>query len=237
MSPSLGVHQAPKQESRKHLPTAEPLPVRSSFPKQVTLAEQSGPTCVQAEAHQLGEKEPGGMADPPQPPWKFWLRVGSAAVGVGVGWLMFPVWWVSTLFFSHGTDVYNYWCRCLVYGNTAAGLWALFSSLPAGLVLYQHLRFKSASLAQTLPPSRLIVLRNVALVCSLVSGVATVAYPVTAIVNGQPMKPYSDSYVITGVWAFMSFKWSVGLAYFRYMNPNFQTPNVTFPAIITAQDC
>ena len=76
-----------------------------------------------------------------------------------------------------------------------------------------------------------------ALVCSLVSGVATVAYPVTAIVNGQPMKPYSDSYVITGVWAFMSFKWSVGLAYFRYMNPNFQTPNVTFPAIITAQDC
>ena len=43
------------------------------------------------------------------------------------------------------------------------------------------------------------------------------AYPVTAVVNGQPMKPYSDSYVITGVWAFMSFKWSVGLAYFRYI--------------------
>merc|ERR1712032_1682678 len=64
------------------------------------------------QAHQMGEKkEPGGMADPPQPPWKFWLRVGSAAVGVGVGWLMFPVW-------------------CLLYGNTAAGLWALFSSLP-----------------------------------------------------------------------------------------------------------
>ena len=104
-----------------------------------------------------------------------------------------------------------------MYGNTAAGLWALFSSLPAGLVLYQHLRFKSASLAQTLPPSRLVILRNVALLCSLVSGVATVAYPVTAIVNGQPMKPYSDSYVITGVWAFMSFKWSVGLAYFRYI--------------------
>ena len=113
--------------------------------------------------------------------------------------------------------MFTYRCRCLVYGNTAAGLWALFSSLPAGLVLYQHLRFKSASLAQTLPPSRLIALRNVALVCSLVSGVATVAYPVTAIVNGQPMKPYSDSYVITGVWAFMSFKWSVGLAYFRYI--------------------
>ena len=39
--------------------------------------------------------EPGvvrRMADSPQPPWKFWLRVGSAAVGVGVGWLMFPVW-------------------------------------------------------------------------------------------------------------------------------------------------
>merc|ERR1711872_406279 len=116
------------------------------------------------------EKDSKGMADSPQPPWKYWLRVGSAAVGVGVGLLMFPVW-------------------CLVYGNTAAGLWALFSSLPAGLVLYQHLRFKNASLAQTLPPSRLIVLRNVALVCSLVSGVATVAYPVTAIVNGQPMKP------------------------------------------------
>ena len=112
--------------------------------------------------------------------------------------------------------------RCLAYGNTAAGLWALFSSLPAGLVLYQHLRFKSASLAQTLPPSRLVILRNVALLCSLVSGVATVAYPVTAIVNGQPMKPYSDSYVITGVWAFMSFKWSVGLAYFRYICPHFQ---------------
>ena len=104
-----------------------------------------------------------------------------------------------------------------MYGNTAAGLWALFSSLPAGIVLYQHLRFKSALLAQTLPPSRLFILRNVALVCSLVSGVATVAYPVTAVVNGQPMKPYSDSYVITGVWAFMSFKWSVGLAYFRYI--------------------
>merc|ERR1712083_745331 len=155
-------------------------------------------------------KEPGGMADPPQPPWKYWLRGGSAAVGVGVGWLMFPVW-------------------CLLYGNTAAGLWALFSSLPAGLVLYQHLRFKNATLAQTLPPSRLITLRNVALVCSLVSGVATVAYPVTAVVNGQPMKPYSDSYVITGVWAFMSFKWCVGLAYFRYM-PHFQnnTTNIEF---------
>merc|ERR1712113_913018 len=49
--------------------------------------------------------------------------------------MMFPVW-------------------CLVYGNTSAGLWALFSSLPAGIVLYQHLRFKSASLAQTFPPSK-----------------------------------------------------------------------------------
>ena len=137
--------------------------------------------------------------------------------------------------------LFTFRSRCLAYGNTAAGLWALFSSLPAGLVLYQHLRFKSASLAQTLPPSRLVILRNVALLCSLVSGVATVAYPVTAIVNGQPMKPYSDSYVITGVWAFMSFKWSVGLAYFRYICPHFQnntkTLNVTFSAIITVQDC
>ena len=49
------------------------------------------------------KKEPGGMADPPQPPWKFWLRVGSAAVGVGVGWLMFPVWSVSTYFFAFPT--------------------------------------------------------------------------------------------------------------------------------------
>merc|ERR1712241_633186 len=105
--------------------------------------------------------ESTGMADSPQPPWKYWLRVVSAAVGVGVGLMMFPVW-------------------CLVYGNTSAGLLALFSSLPAGIVLYQHLRFKSASLAQTLPPSRLFILRNVALLCSLVSGVATVAYPVTA---------------------------------------------------------
>ena len=119
------------------------------------------------------------------------------------------------------STMFTYCSRCLLYGNTAAGLWALFSSLPAGLVLYQHLRFKSASLAHTLPPSRLITLRNVALVCSLVSGVATVAYPVTAAVNGQPMKPYSDSYVITGVWAFMSFKWCIGLAYFRY-SPHFQ---------------
>ena len=72
----------------------------SSLPKQVTLAEWSY-LCVQAQAHQLAEeKEPGGMADPPQPPWKYWLRVGSAAVGVGVGWLMFPVWSVSTSFFT-----------------------------------------------------------------------------------------------------------------------------------------
>ena len=105
--------------------------------------------------------------------------------------------------------------RCLVYGNTSAGLWALFSSLPAGIVLYQHLRFKKAALAQTLPPSRLLLLRNIALVCSLVTGVATVVYPATAAVQGQPLRPYSDSYVITGVWAFMSFKWSAGLAYFR----------------------
>ena len=134
---------------------------------------------------------------------------------------MFPVWYVSTSIclaiqslISQSLTL-TYHSRCLLYGNTAAGLWALFSSLPAGLVLYQHLRFKNATLAHTLPPSRLMTLRNVALVCSLVSGVATVAYPVTAIVNGQPMKPYSDSYVITGVWAFMSFKWCVGLAYFR----------------------
>ena len=38
------------------------------------------------------EKESRGMADSPQPPWKYWLRVGSAAVGVGVGLMMFPVW-------------------------------------------------------------------------------------------------------------------------------------------------
>ena len=45
--------------------------------------------------------QPGGMADPqPKPPWKFWLKVGSAAFGVsvGIGWLIFPVLWVLTLF-------------------------------------------------------------------------------------------------------------------------------------------
>ena len=99
MSLSYGTEEAAKQDSsRKELPSAEPLPVMSSLPKQVTLAEWSGPTCV---PHQLAEKkEPGGMADPPQPPWKYWLRVGSAAVGVGVGWLMFPVWSVATSFFT-----------------------------------------------------------------------------------------------------------------------------------------
>ena len=38
------------------------------------------------------EEESRGMADSPQPPWKYWLRVGSAAVGIGVGLMMFPVW-------------------------------------------------------------------------------------------------------------------------------------------------
>ena len=47
MSLSYGTHQTAKQDSsRKELPSAEPLPVMSSLPKQVTLAEWSGPTCV-----------------------------------------------------------------------------------------------------------------------------------------------------------------------------------------------
>ena len=70
------------------------------------IEEQSGPTCVPQVQDQLAVGKPDNlepgvvrrMADSPQPPWKFWLRVGSAAVGVGVGWLMFPVWSVSTCF-------------------------------------------------------------------------------------------------------------------------------------------
>merc|ERR1719150_338502 len=183
-----GADQAPYQGSVIKPKLADPPSAKSSSPQQAPEQLVTKPE---------KEKEFRGMADFPQPPWKYWLRVGSAAVGVGVGLMMFPVW-------------------CLVYGNTSAGLWALFSSLPAGIVLYQHLRFKKAALAQTLPPSRLLLLRNIALVCSLLTGVATVVYPATAAVQGQPLRPYSDSYVITGVWAFMSFKWSAGLAYFSH---------------------
>ena len=91
MSKSSGAHQDFKQDSVKQPPTGKPLPPRSSLSKQVTLEEQSGPTCVPQVQDQLAvgkpdNLEPGGrrMADSPQPPWKFWLRVGSAAVGVGV---------------------------------------------------------------------------------------------------------------------------------------------------------
>ena len=108
MSKSSGARQDFKQDSVKQPPTGKPLPPRSSLSKQVTLEEQSGPTCVPQVHDQLAVGKPDNlepgvvrrMADSPQPPWKFWLRVGSAAVGVGVGWLMFPVWSVSTCFLS-----------------------------------------------------------------------------------------------------------------------------------------
>ena len=94
----------------------------SSLPKQVTFKLlQSGPTCV---SHQLAEeKEPaGGMADPPQPPWKFWLRVGSAAVGVAVGWLMFPVWSVLTSFFGFSVYPITPGVCCMAAQLQACGL-------------------------------------------------------------------------------------------------------------------
>merc|ERR1711962_196500 len=131
------------------------------------------------------------------PSWHSYLRLGSAGLGVILGILMFPVW-------------------ILHYGNTAAGLWALLSSLPSAIVLHMHLLHRKGRLAQKYPVARLSILRSTSLVLVLLSLVVTLYYIATAVNTHQAIHPISDSYMIAGVWSFMSFKWFTGLAYFSH---------------------
>eukprot|EP00088_Acartia_fossae_P016373 TRINITY_DN19156_c0_g1_i1.p1 TRINITY_DN19156_c0_g1~~TRINITY_DN19156_c0_g1_i1.p1 ORF type:complete len:152 (+),score=10.94 TRINITY_DN19156_c0_g1_i1:50-505(+) len=102
------------------------------------------------------------------------------------------------------------------FGNYHAGLWALLSCALASIVLHQHLLYRNLQLQEWHTEHSLAALRNLGILTGLASSVASIYYVYTAVSEHQPTYPIRDSYLLGGVWAFMTFKWSVGTIYYSH---------------------
>jgi len=107
-----------------------------------------------------------------------------------------------------------------VYGNIHAGSWALLSGVFATFVFHLHLLYKNHRLAEWHTVTSLTANRNLGILTLMGSLAATCYYWYTAVSQHQPMYPISESYMIAGVWAFMTVKWSAGLTYFGHKYNN-----------------
>jgi hypothetical protein len=100
------------------------------------------------------------------------------------------------------------------YQNIEAGIWALVSAAFSAMVFHLYLLYRNFRLETWHTPHSLLSLRNLAILGFLASISATVYYFYTAASQHEPVYPISDSHLIRGVWAFMTLKWSVALAYY-----------------------
>jgi cation transport ATPase len=106
-----------------------------------------------------------------------------------------------------------------LYGNIHAGLWALASSILSSIVLHLHLLYRNQRLNSWHTLHSLAANRNLGVLALLGSLGAMVYYFYTAVSEHQEVYPIKDSWLIAGVWAFMSVKWSLGLTFYghKYM--------------------
>jgi hypothetical protein len=129
--------------------------------------------------------------------WLMTLKLATAGLGILVGLSTFCVF-------------------TFVYGNVHAGSWALLSGIFATFVFHLHLLYKNHRLAEWHTVTSLTANRNLGILALLGSLAATSYYWYTAFSQHQPLYPIGDSYMIAGVWAFMTVKWSAGLTFFGH---------------------
>jgi len=122
---------------------------------------------------------------------------GSAGVGVVTGLLVFIIF-------------------TFVYGNVSAGVWAAISSILSALVLHQHILFSRGILASFYNTKRLRMLLIGGAGLVIVSLSVTIYYFTMKIKLSQKTYPISKSYLIAGVWSFMTSKWSFLLSLYSY---------------------
>lgn len=101
-----------------------------------------------------------------------------------------------------------------LYGNLHAGLWALASCILAAMVLHLHLLYKNYRLNSWHTLHSLSANRNLGVLALMGSFGAMIYYFYTKYSEDQPTYPIKESYMIAGVWAFMTVKWSLGLSYY-----------------------
>jgi len=126
-----------------------------------------------------------------------WFRIVKATVGLILGIL-------AGIVFT------------FVYGNVTAGLWAFISSILSSIVLHQHLLFKKSKLGSTYNAFRFKIAVGVGIIISILSFSCTVYYFVEKTKLSQETYPIRDSYLISGVWGFMTLKWSLLLIFYSY---------------------
>ena len=248
MSLSYGTQQAAKQDSsRKELPSAEPLPVMSSLPKQVTLAEWSGPTCVPHTGRPAGWEE-GGWRDG---------RLSSSSLEVLAEGRISSCWGRRRM--AHvpclvGVNIIlrlSTWSHnhsCLL---SAPGAWRMETQLQAcGLFSppCQQASSSTSTFALKAPHSHrpfppLALSSCVTWPCSAPwcrgwrpwptrSLPSSMANPWSRIATAMWLRGCGPSCPLSG----QSDSPTSG-TYVLIFKITQQTPNVTFPAIITAQDC
>lgn len=126
-----------------------------------------------------------------------WFRIVKAAVGLFLGILAGIVF-------------------AFVYGNVTAGLWAFISSILSSIALHQHLLFKKSKLGSTYNAFRFKVAISVGVTLLFLSLSCTIYYFVKKAQLNQETYPIKDSYLISGVWGFMTLKWSLLLIFYSY---------------------
>lgn len=107
----------------------------------------------------------------------------------------------------------SFFLFCFLYGNISASLWALASGVLAAIVLHLRLLYTNHRLHSWHTVHSLAANRNLGILTGVLSVGATVYYIYMAVSEGQQVFPIKDSWMIAGVWAFMTVKWSVGLVY------------------------
>jgi len=125
------------------------------------------------------------------------FKIVTAGLGIGAGFSTFLV-------FS------------FAFGNIHAGFWALLSGILATFVFHLHLLYKNHRLSSWHTVTSLTANRNLGILALLASLTATTYYWYSAISEHQPMYPISESFMIAGVWAFMTVKWSAALTFFGH---------------------
>lgn len=135
------------------------------------------------------------MADENRNNWRMKLHLCAAGLGIAAG---------ASVFF-----VFTF-----QYGNYHAGFWSLLSMILASIVLHHHLLYKNYRLEQWHTVHSITALRNLGLLTFLGGLGACIYYFYTVASEHQPLYPLSDSWLIAGVWSFMTVKWSVATVYF-----------------------
>lgn len=126
-----------------------------------------------------------------------WFRIIKAALGAGMGVL-------AAIVFSFG------------YGALTTSAWAVISSWLSLIVLHQHLLFRKSKLASFYNTARLKYLIGGGIICLIGSLPATIYYFSMKVYLSQETYPISKSYLISGVWAFMTLKWSGLLIFYSF---------------------